>query len=157
MKNYTLAIKWGIIFIIATLLWMLFEKAMGWHGEKIEVHATYTNFFAIIAIGVYVFALLEKRKQLGGRMSWKEGFITGLIITAVVVILSPLAQWITNTYISPAYFPNVIQHAVETGKATQEEAESYFNLRSYILQATIGAAVMGVVTSALVALVLRKK
>ena len=157
MKKYTSAVKWGVIFIIGMLLWMLFEKAMGWHGEKIAVHATYTNFFAIVAIGIYVFALLEKRKQLGGRMSWKEGFIAGLMITVVVAVLSPLAQYIVNTYISPEYFPNVIQHAVETGKATQEEAEGYFNLRSYIMQATIGAVVMGVVTSAIVALVLRKK
>ncbi len=29
MKKYTTELKWGIIFSLATLLWMYFEKAMG--------------------------------------------------------------------------------------------------------------------------------
>jgi hypothetical protein len=157
MSKYSLEIKWGLFFIGATLLWMVFEKAMGWHGELIGKHATYTNIFAIIAIALYVFALLAKRKQLGGKMSWKEGFIAGMIITAVVTVLSPFMQWLVNTVISPEYLPNAIQYAVENGKATQEQAESYFNVRSYIMQATIGALVMGAITSATVALFVRRK
>lgn len=35
---------------------------------------------------------------------------------------------------------------------TQEAAESYFNLKSYIQQVLVGTAVMGIVTTAIVAL-----
>ena len=157
MSKYSHEIKWGLIFSAAALLWMVFEKAMGWHGEKIEQHPVMTNLFAIVAIAVFVFALLEKRKKLGGAMSWKEGFISGLLITVVVAILSPPAQWLTHTVISPEFFDNVIAYAVEHGKATQEQAESYFNLQSYMVQSAVGGLVMGVVTSAIVALFVRKK
>ncbi|MCB0594772.1 MAG: DUF4199 domain-containing protein [Lewinellaceae bacterium] len=157
MQKYTHEIKWGLIFTAAALLWIAFEKAMGWHGEKIAQHPTMTNLFAIVAIAVYVFALLEKRKKLGGVMTWKEGFISGLLITLVVVLLSPLSQWLTHAVITPEYFNNAIAYAVENGKASQEQAESYFNLKSYMMQATIGGLVLGVVTSAIVALFVRKK
>ena len=157
MKNITTEIKWGMIFFSVTLLWMYFEKLMGWHGPNIEQHATYTMLFAIPAILVYVFALLDKRKNAyEGKMNWKQGFFTGLIITLIVTVLSPLGQLIIHTIISPEYFPNVIEYAVEQDKMSRSEAESQFNLSSYIFQATFGALVMGIVTSAIVALIVKK-
>lgn len=156
MNNYLLEIKWGLIFTAVALLWMVFERAMGWHGENIAVHATYTNFFAILAITVFVFALLDKRKSLGGTMTWKQGFTAGVIISLVVAVLSPPAQWITHTIISPGYFDNIIAYSVESGAATREQAEAYFNLQSYMLQGAIGGLIMGVITAAVVALILRK-
>ena len=157
MKKYAHEIKWGLIFTAVALVWMVLEKALGWHDEKIAQHATLTNIFAILAIAVFVFALLEKRKKLGGVMSWKEGFISGLLISVVVAILSPLAQWVTHALITPDYFNNAIAFAVESGKSTQEQAESFFNLSSYMVQASIGGLVMGLITSAIVALFVRKK
>jgi len=158
MKKYTTELKWGVIFSLATLLWMYFEKAMGWHGEKIDQHAAMTNFFAIIAIAIYVFALLDKRKRdFGGRMTWIQGFVSGVIISIVVALLSPLTQWITNTYISPEYFDNIIDYSIEAGYYDNEvDARAHFNLQAYILQSAVGAFIMGVVTSAIVAIFVRK-
>jgi len=155
MKKFGMEIKWGVIFAVIGLLWMVLEKALGWHDELLEKHMIYTNFFAIIAITVYVVALLDKRKNYyGGKMTWLQGFISGMIIALVVAILR---QYITSTVITPEYFPNVIELSVEKGLKTQEEAEKYFSLKSYIIQSTIGAIVMGAVTSAIVALFVRKK
>ena len=64
MKKFALEIKWGVIFTIVLLLWMVMEKLLGWHGKHIDKHAIYTNFFAILAILIYVLALLEKRKNI---------------------------------------------------------------------------------------------
>ena len=155
MKKYALEIKWGLIFTGVALLWMVFEKLMGWHGEKIEMHPVYTNFFAIIAITVFVFALRDKRRQLGGVMNWKEGFIAGAIISVVVALLSPLSQYIVHAFLSPEYFPNAISYAVENGKMDQQAAAAYFSLKSYIVQAAIGGLIMGLITSAIVALFVR--
>ncbi|WKK85549.2 DUF4199 domain-containing protein [Marivirga arenosa] len=157
MKKRLIEIKWGLIFVIMMLLWMYFEKAMGWHDVNIVDHATYTNLVAIPSILIYVFALIDKRKKhFDNVMSWKQGFISGLIITAVVVILTPLSQLITHELITPDYFENVSAYAVNQGQMTNEEALQYFNLSSYLWQAMIGAAVFGIVTSALVALFVRK-
>ena len=157
MKKFAIEIKWGIIFTLASLAWMYVEKSLGWHDELIDQHAVYTNFFAIIAILIYVLALLDKRKNFfGNKMTWTQGFVSGVILSAVIAILSPLAQYITSEIITPDYFNNAIEYGVEMGMQ-REEAEAYFNLTSYILQGFFFAFGVGIVTSAIVALVLRKK
>ncbi|HRI86559.1 MAG TPA: DUF4199 domain-containing protein [Ignavibacteria bacterium] len=151
-------IKWAVIFIIMMLLWMLLEKLAGLHDVNIDKHEIYTNFVAIPAVAVYVFALLDKKKNFyGGNMSYMQGFKTGLIITLIVTIISPLSQYIINTFITPDYFSNITAFAVKEGKMSQEEAENFFNLKSYILQGLVGAAVMGIITSAIVAFFTKSK
>ncbi len=158
MKKFGIEIKWGIIFSIVTLLWMMLEKALGWHDELIDKHMIYTNLFAIVAIAIYAIALLDKRKNYyDGKMTWLQGFLSGLWIAVVVAILAPLTQYITSTIITPDYFSNVIEASVRLGKHTQEDAEAYFTLQNYIIQSTIGAIVMGAITAAIVAIFTRKK
>lgn len=158
MKKYSIELKWAVIFAGMSLLWMLLERLAGLHSTHIDKHPIYTNFIAIPAIAIYVFALLEKRrKDYNGVMTWKQGFISGLIITLIVTVLSPLTQVITAEIITPDYFSNAIEYAVSNGKLTRAAAEQYFNLGSYIVQGLIGAPVMGIVTSAVVALFVRKK
>lgn len=158
LKNFKTEIKWAVIFVIAALVWMLLERVAGLHDTHIDKHAVYTNFFAIPAIAVYVLALLDKRKSdYGGVMNYKQGFLSGLIITAIVTVLSPLTQLITSTVITPEYFSNIIEYSVQQGEMTRQAAEEYFNLRSYIVQGLIGAPVMGVMTTAVVAFFTKKK
>ena len=156
--KYKIEIRWAFIFIVMALVWMVFEKSMGWHGENIAQHETHTNWFAIPAIMIYVFALLDKKKNFYyGNMSWKQGFVSGLIISVIVALFSPLSQIITHQLISPEYFPNAIAYAVKSEKATLIEAQSFFSLGNYILISVIGALMMGVLTSAIVALIVKSK
>ena len=158
MKKFAIEIKWGIIFTLVTLIWVFIEKSLGWHDENIADHPIYTNLFAIVAIVVYVFALLDKRNNFfNGKMTWSQGFISGIVVSVVVAILSPLAQYITHELISPEYFENVITYSVDNGALSRSAAEEYFNLSSYIIQSFFFSLVMGVVTSAIVALFVRKK
>ncbi len=158
MQKYKTELKWGLIFMGVTLVWMLLERLVGLHSTHIEKHATYTNLFAPIAIAVYVFALRDKRAtDLGGKMTYKEGLISGLVISLIVGVLSPLGQLIMAYLISPHYFENAINHGVANGLTTLEEAKAYFNLKNYIIQSTIFAPVMGVITSAIVAIFLKTK
>lgn len=159
MKKYAIEIKWAVIFFAVSLLWMLIEKMAGWHGPRIDLHPYLTNLFAIPAIAVYVFAIREKRNlDYNGIMTWKQGFIAGLIITVVVALMSPLNQAITHLYLSPEYFPNAIEFSLQKNPdMTREEAEAFFTLKSYIMQGTIGALLMGVITSAFVSIFLKKK
>jgi hypothetical protein len=158
MKKVSTEIKWALIFILMTLVWMILERAVGLHDVHIDKHMIYTNFIAIPAIGVYVLALLEKRrKDFGGVMTYKQGFLSGLIITAIVTLFSPLTQTITSLLITPDFFSNAIEYSVEQGKSTQEQAERYFSLTSYIVQGLIGAPVMGIITTTIVAIFTVKK
>ncbi len=158
MKKFAIEIKWGVIFSFVSLAWMFLEKRLGWHDENIAQHAIYTNIFAIVAILLYVLALLDKRKNFyNGTMTWSQGFISGIVISVVVAILSPIAQYITHQFITPDYFNNIIEYSVESGAMTREAAEGYFNITSYIIQSFFFALVVGVVTSAIVAYFVKTK
>lgn len=158
MKKFTIEIKWGILFSIATLLWMGIEKITGLHDVYIDKHLIYTNFFAIIAIAIYFFALIDKKKHFfHGNMNWAQGFVTGVIISFILTLLSPLVQYLTFTFITPDFFANAIKNAVENNNMPLEKATSYFNLNSYIIQGTFGGLSMGIITSAIVALFVKTK
>ena len=153
MKKFRLEIKWALIFVAISMLWMLLEKLLGLHSTHIDKHMYLTSLFAIPSIIIYILALKDKKKKdYNGRMSFKQGFISGLIITVIVVVFAPLTQWIISTVIAPEYFPNVIAYSVEAGyHKSLEEAGAYFNLKKYIVQSMIGTFIMGLITSAIVA------
>ena len=88
-------------------------------------------------------------------MSWKEGFAFGVRMTIAVAILSPVAQLIIHTLISPEFLPNMVDYAVTSEVMEQEQAEAYFSLTGYLMQGFIGSIAMGVITSAVVAFVLK--
>lgn len=158
MNSIKIELKWALTFVGATLLWMIMERVVGLHDEHIGQHAIYTNFFAIPAIAVYVFALLDKRKNFyQGAMTYKQGFISGAIITLIVTLFTPATQYIVSTFITPEYFPSVIEYSVREGKMTREDAENYFNMKSYIVQGLVGAPVMGLLTTAIAAYFTRKR
>ena len=159
MKNLTTEIKWAIIFTIVGLLWMILEKISGLHDQYIDYHLYLTNLFAIPAIIMMVMALKEKkRKDYNGMMTYKQGFISGLILSVFIAVLSPLAQYITTYYITPDYFPNVIKRSVELGYyADTAAAEANFNYQNYAIQGAIGALVMGILTTAIAMIFIRTK
>ncbi|MCA6073969.1 DUF4199 domain-containing protein [Fulvivirga sedimenti] len=159
MKKIRIEIKWALIFVAMSLLWMVLEKLVGLHSTHIDKHLYLTNLFAIPAIIVYVLALKDKKAtDYHGQMTYKQGFMSGLIITIIVTVLAPITQWITSTIITPEYFPNVIAYSVETGYyETVEEAEANFNLSNYMMQSVIGAFIMGVITTAIVAFFVKTK
>ncbi len=159
MNTVKIEIKWALIFSIVGLLWMVLEKALGWHDEHIDQHMYLTNLFAIPAIVMMVMALKDKKKNFyKGKMSYGDGFKSGLILSLIIAALSPLTQWITSTIITPDYFANATKASVELGYfATTAEAEANFNLQNYMIQGAIGALVMGVVTVAIAMIFIRSK
>lgn len=158
MKKYQIEIKWAIIFAIISLLWMWLEESAGLHGKYIDKHALYTNFYAIPVIAVYVLALLDKRKnRFQGKMNFKQGFGTGVFITLLVTALTPLIQYITHEFITPQYFKNIISYSIENNTMATDKAHSYFSLENYIKISAASALLLGIATSAVVALVVKKK
>lgn len=159
MQPIRIEFKWAIIFSVMGLLWMVLEKLCGLHDQYIDYHLYLTNLFAIPAIIVMVMALKDKKNTFyNGEMTYKQGLISGIILSVIIALLSPLTQWITSYVITPEYFPNVIKRSVEIGYyKTTAEAEANFNYKNYAIQGMIGAFVMGVVTTAIVMLFLRTK
>ncbi len=159
MNSIKIEIKWAIIFSVMGLLWMVLEKVSGLHGEYIDYHLYLTNLFAIPAIIVMVMALKAKKNNFyHGQMTYKQGLISGIILSVFIAAISPLTQWITSYVITPEYFPNVIKRSVELGYySTTAEAEAQFNYPNYAIQGVVGALVMGVLTTAIAMIFIRTK
>ena len=138
---------------------MLLEKLSGLHDTYIDYHIYLTNLFAIPAISIMVMALKEKKKNFyQGTISYKQGLISGIILSCIIALISPLTQYITTYLITPYYFPNVIKRSVELGYYnTIEEAKANFNYKNYAVQGAIGALIMGIITTAIAMLFLRSK
>ncbi|MCC5942319.1 MAG: DUF4199 domain-containing protein [Balneolaceae bacterium] len=157
MKSYKTELKWALLFTGMMLSWMVMERLVGVHDIHIDKHVIVTNLIAIPAIAIYVFALLDKRKRdYNGYMSYKQGVVSGFVITLIVTVFSPLTQIITSTIISPDYFTNMIEYSVESEKMTRNEAENFFNLQSYLKQVVIGTPIMGFITTIIVAFFTKK-
>ncbi len=157
MRKYKIEIKWALIFIVASLIWMGIENVAGLHGKYIDKHIIYTNLFGLAAIVLYVLALLDKRRNFyNGRMTWKQGFISGMGITIIIACFSPLTQLIVHKIIAPSYFKNAIEYGVSMGR-NLDTLEGYFNLRWYIFQSFSTTLSLGILASALVALVVRRQ
>jgi ascorbate-specific PTS system EIIC-type component UlaA len=159
MKNIKIEIKWALLFVFMSLVWMCLEKFTGLHSTYIDYHLYLTNLFIIPAIWFFVLALKDKKRNFyHGEMSYKQGVISGLILTLLIAICNPLTQWITTYFITPEYFPNVIKRSVEIDYyQTTAEAEANFNYKNYAIQGTIGALIMGTITTLIVMLFLRTK
>ncbi|MBL7774063.1 MAG: DUF4199 domain-containing protein [Chitinophagaceae bacterium] len=158
MNHIKIEMKWAFIFSLMGMLWMVLEKLAGLHGKYIDYHMYLTNLFAIPAIIVMVLALREKKKSLGGTITYKQGLISGIILSFFIALLTPLTQWITSYQISPEYFPNIIKRSVELGYyKTDAEAAVYFNYKNYATQGAIGAFIMGIITTAIAMIFIRTK
>lgn len=137
---------------------MLLEKTLGWHEEQIANHQWLTLLFVPFAILLYLSEMREKRRRVyGGKMTWLQGFTSGVILTIFITLLSPLAQYVTHNYITPEYFNNVIEYSVTNDLMTRNKANEFFNINSYMWQSAFGALGLGVATAANVAFFVRKK
>jgi hypothetical protein len=141
------------------LVWMVLEKLSGLHDRYIDYHLYLTNLFAIPAIWLFILALKDKKKHFyHGQITYNQGLISGIILSIIIALLSPLTQWITSYVITPEYFPNVIKRSVELGYyKTTEVAQANFNYPNYAKQGAIGALVMGILTTAIVMIFIRTK
>lgn len=158
MKNYAIEIRWAIQFSLVSMVWMIFEKTMGWHDQLIHKQPLYTNLFAIVAVGIYGIALVDKKKNYyKGQMDWKQGFLTGMVLSSIIALLSPFVQYVTYSLITPNFFQNITEYVVSHRIQTAEQAASYFTIRSFIIQGIFNAFSFGVLTSALVAFVIKTK
>ena len=159
MNQLKIEIKWAVIFTVVALLWMLLEKLTGLHDTHINLHLYLTNLFAIPAIIVMIKALIDKKNNFyNGKMSYKQGLISGVVLSIFIALLSPLAQWVTTYVITPEYFFNVIEYSVETGYyKTVSEAEAFFNYKNYAIQGAFFSLVMGIVTTTIAMIFIKTK
>ena len=162
MKNYSIEVKWTLRFILLVLAWSIGEKFIGLHDQHIDQYALYTNLFALPAFLFYYLGLKEKKKYVyNNNMTWTQGFVSGVVLSFFIIILMPVAQFVIYKSITPHFFETIIEYKTKspllTRHITVKDAQSYFNLKSYIIQSIFNSLSLGIPTGAIVSLFLRTK
>jgi hypothetical protein len=158
MKNYRIEIKWAVIFTAMFLIWMMTEKLLGFHSSRLDMQQTVTALILIPSIVIYVLSVLDKKKNFyNGTITYRQSFLSGLVLTIGVVLLSPINQAVTSYVISPDYFTNATAYTVSEGILTQEQAANQFNIGNYIVTGIIGGLVTGTIFSAVISIFIKTK
>jgi hypothetical protein len=152
-----LEIKWGLIFSLVSLIWVVGEYKIGLHDRYIASHAVLTNLFFFPAVLMMYMAIREKRTARGGRIGFVEALLCGIGVSVIVAILSPAVQYIFSTWVNPRFFERMTEHAVSTGSLPVELARQHFNLKQYMLMSSMGAIGAGGMTSLVLAVVMRTR
>lgn len=150
MKKIQHELWWGIYFTMMMIVWMCIEKMGGFHDQNIHLHAVFTNLVMFPSIAMFVLAIRKKRLQLGGKINYKQAFVSGAWMTVFITLLTPLTIYTSVVWISPSFFENMTEHAIASGFASKEEATSYFNLYNYMIQSVIATPIMGLATTAII-------
>jgi hypothetical protein len=103
-------------------------------------------------------AIKQRRKTQDGFISFKEAFITGILIAAFAAVFTVPCQLIFHTVINPDFFDNMIAYSQERAAALKLNvmeaklaAELYFNLSAYLIQGFLGTLFFGTIVSAIMA------
>lgn len=156
MKNYRVEFKWAVIYMIMTFVWALIAKSLGFHSDRIASGQIFNTLIIIPSFLVYVLSIMEKSKiRYQGLITFKQGFVSGMILTLFVTILGPLTP-LFSVMISPDFFNSAIQFVVSNKTMTEADAAEYFNLTTFIVHGIIAAPVFGLVFSAIATPVARK-
>lgn len=143
-------VKYGLIFSLVSLIWICLEFLLGLHSTHIEKHVVVTKFFSFPAVIIMVQNIMNKKKELGGKITFGQAFQSGFVMTLIVAFLAPVVYYLFFTLINPDYFESFRNYAVAKNLATAEQAASDFNMKSYLVQSFISAIVMGVLSTAII-------
>ncbi len=142
MKTET---KWAVICAILIFIWLFIEKLLGL--QTLEKMPTWViaNRIVVILLAVisYYMVTREKREHdLGGVMSWKQGFWASAIMTLIFIPICGLLFYIFLTAFNTDFAP--ARMAFTTGGSIDKDPIDFF-LSLYVKDVVIGGLLMSVV------------
>lgn len=160
------ALKYGFLIVIFLFLWLTLEYMVGLHSEHIQFHPIATLLSLIIPLLFLYYGMREAQKSYRGieEFTYRKAFLTGLLISLVVAVLSPLGQWIFHALLAPGFFdsmqPNLEAQQLARGvdaEVAREEAADASYLSTYLMQTAVGYLIAGAIMSAILAIFIRDK
>ena len=156
MKKFTIEFTWAVIFTLASLLWNVLEKALGYHDDKIGSQMLFSMLFWLVSIPIYIFAIRDKQKHyFHDRANWTQLFLSGIVLSVFAALMCPLAVYINLNVISPDFVGNGTRYFVEVKKMTADKALMYVGYRSLVIQGVSSIISVGVIISAIIALFIK--
>lgn len=131
---------------------------MGWNNDSVEDFWWLTLLFSPFAILLYLLALREKRRRVYDRkITWLQGFISGLLISLFVALLSPLTEYVAYNFFTPDNFNTIAESSVTNELMNKSKMNDVLNINNYRWQSAFGLLGFGIVISVIAAFFVRKK
>jgi len=157
MSRFKIEYKWALLISLMILLWMALEEKLGWHDQRIAHYTIYKMSIMLPIVLYFGMALGDKRKNFyNGKMTFGQSFLTGLKITLLLTLLGPILQLVVSLYISPHFFKNAIEFAIQNSNEMSQDIEKYFCLSNYIIQSTVQLFLAGLLSSFFLSLFIRR-
>ncbi len=99
--NLRVEFRYAILVSLLMLLWLSLEYVVGLHDSYIQFHPYVTMIALLIPIICIRLALVEKKDDLNGRITFKKALISGLIITVFAAIFAVPVQYLFHTIYQP--------------------------------------------------------
>jgi hypothetical protein len=107
MKN--IAVRYALIAFIITVVWTLFEHQMGYNTVNHAV-GQYTRMVSAFIFYFFIaFAIALQKRSQRDIISFKEGFVTGLIVCVIYAPLSALWFAVYGEIINPRYQASLME------------------------------------------------
>ena len=142
MKTET---KWAVIASLLVFAWLFIEKIMGWHtAEKMDTRSIVALIASfVIFIYVYYMETREKRERdLGGVMTFKQGFWSAAVMTLVFIPLSTLLIYFFLSVVSPD-LPSILMDFATKGSIERDPVD--YLLSGHLTSAIFGGLVFSVI------------
>jgi hypothetical protein len=144
-----LELKWVIIIFAVHIFWHILTRALGLYGDRSSYEELSLFVFAFVYALLMLLALLDLRSRNKGYLNRRHGFSSGLFISFILVVLSPLMVAILAFGIQPDFFNIMISNSIANGEYLSYEAAaseySYWNyvqlyMATYLLVGSLSGA-----------------
>jgi hypothetical protein len=126
------------------IAWTMFEFAMGWHSEQLDVGAK-TGFVAIIfPVIAIVWALRKAQQAAGGAISWRSALATGLAVSAISAAIGFAFFGAYYTLINPEFV------------AAMRARGTPIDVASQLIAVVLGSVMVGTIITAIATFVMRR-
>ena len=157
-------IKYGFNISVAGFAFICAEFLLGLHTKFVKWHPMVSWVAMLIPVLGLIFAIRQKRYELGGFISYKKSLRTGVLVSIVSAIVNPLFIFIYYKIVNPGWTAFMVEEArkfaISSGKdpfEAMKNAEIYFSMKSYMIQSALGALGGGILISLILAYFLQKK
>ena len=159
-------LRWGLIIGLVNLAWLYGTYYAGLHTRGMVGIQVLTIGSFLLSIVGYVFALREVVRR-EPETSYLEGIRSGAVIAGIVAVIAVIAQFGYFKLVNPGWTDYMVEQTREHFAAQglpadqveeiAEQSRKTFGLASYMIQSALGAIFLGMLSSAIILIFLRRK
>jgi len=144
-------VKYGLIMSKATALFVLFMHFTGQYTNMKEKSPLEMIFIIFVPIIVWYLGIKARKKELKGKLTFKQGFVAGVKISIVFAITSPFVFLLYYTLVNPSMI-DFMKKEYMMPNATTGQIIAFDMLVQFL-----AALVMGSIYGAIISLFLKTK